>query len=519
MLGTTPTRVPMRFVWTPTVKALAMPASLPPTSDLPHQDALAIPELFNPDSTFNPPAIDGPASGESNTPSSEMAASEPQSEYVEVEIVAQDHDTSEAPIAIATDRQSQFIGPVLERRTQVGWTPALPYDLCYDTRTNSRAVRVQVDSTAEITSSLTVFKIDAADIAKLARITNLKSRGALHLIIEVGAAQLTCIATTLKKDFTIACTVPLRDTISNRSFAFQIDIELLTRLGDRFDGPMTFTFDTEDDTLHWRADQREGSFLKAVKSTEPRDSGEIQLAPLATLPAATLAEAVGYASMFASQAVRERSRYDGLRIGGGFAASSCLAAGVRYASTAIPDGLDIVVPLRNAANLKTVLAKLSGPVDIVNTDASVFLKTEDTTISWTRDGDWPADLERIFQLPIKSSVTFQTERLMSATLALSIAMKQAEIRIEQDDNGLGRLVLAGQSISATGSSPISPWSQISDLPTDIWTFSLDVANLLSALGAVKTDQVTLDFLDRGIYVRSRASGYHTTALLAGKQLS
>jgi hypothetical protein len=49
--------------------------------------------------------------------------------------------------------------------------------------------------------------------------------------------------------------------------------------------------------------------------------------------------------------------------------------------------------------------------------------------------------------------------------------------------------------------------------------SLDVANLLNALAAVKTDQVTLDVLDRGIYLRSRAQGYETTALLLGKQLS
>lgn len=496
-----------------------MHASLPPTSDLPHQDGFATPERFNPDSVFSPPALGGLAPGEPNTSSSEMTL-EPQSKYVEAEIVAQGDITSSPSITIVPDRQSQFIGSVLEHRTQAGWTSALHYDVCFDTRINSRATMVHADDTAEVKSPLPVFKIDAADIAKLARITNLTSRGALHLVIEVGAAQLTGIATTLKKDFTIACTVPLRDTIFNRSFTFRIDIDLLARLGDRFEGPMTFTFGTKDDTLRWRADQRGGSFSKAVMSAEPRDVGDlIQLAPVATMPAATLAEAVGYASLFASQAIRERNPHDGLRIGGGFAASSCLAAGVKYASTAIPDDLDIVVPLRNAANLKTVLAKLSGPVDIATTDASVYLKTEDTTISWTKDGNWPADLERIFQRRAKSSVTFQTERLMSATLALSIAMKEAEIRIEQDDNGLGRLVLAGQSISATGSSPISPWSQISDLPTDIWTFSLDVANLLSALGAVKTDQVILDVLDRGIYVRSRANGYEATALLAGKQLS
>ena len=496
-----------------------MNGSLHPTSDHTHQDAPLIPKHlgFAPD--FNPPTIDGPTLAESAHSQPEAAVTRPQADSLDAQTTAPESAAFSAAIAAGSAHESESSDPVTQYGAQIGRIPNLQCEVRYDTSASPRTMTVRAEGMAKAPPPAVAFKIDAADVAKLSRITNLKSKGAPDLVIEVGAADLTCIATTLKNDFTAACTVPLRDTVVDRSFAFRIDSDLLARIGDCFDGPMTFTLDSEDDTLRWREDRREGSFSKAVKSTEPRDSGEIQLAPLATLPAATLAEAVGYASMFASQAVRERSRYDGLRIGGGFAASSCLAAGVRYASTAIPDGLDIVVPLRNAANLKTVLAKLSGPVDIVNTDASVFLKTEDTTISWTRDGDWPADLERIFQLPVKSSVIFQTERLMSATLALSIAMKQAEIRIEQDDNGLGRLVLAGQSISATGSSPISPWSQISDLPTDIWTFSLDVANLLSALGAVKTDQVTLDFLDRGIYVRSRASGYHTTALLAGKQLS
>jgi hypothetical protein len=166
-----------------------------------------------------------------------------------------------------------------------------------------------------------------------------------------------------------------------------------------------------------------------------------------------------------------------------------------------------------------VLAKLSGPVDIATTDTTVYLKTQDTLISWTKGGDWPSSLDKAFELPVKSSVTFPTEKLLSAALALSIVMKEAEIRIERDERDLGRLVLAGQTISATGSSAISPWSQVSELPRDIWTLSLDVANLLNALAAVKTDQVTLDVLDRGIYLRSRAQGYETTALLLGKQLS
>lgn len=492
----------------------------PLTSDDSYQSALPVPEHLALAANSNHPAIDAPTPSEPDQSRSEVTVDTSETADPGAQTIALEGAIPSTATTAGPAHEFGSTVPILEYGIKPGLMPNLQCEVRYDTSVNHHIIAAHPDSNAKATPSTIAFKIDATDIAKLSRITNLKSKGALHLVLEVGAAQLTGIATTLKKDFTIACTVPLRDTVSDRSFAFRIDIDLLARLGDRFDGPMTFTFDTEDDTLHWRAEQRGGSFSRTMKSAEPRDVGDlIQLATIATMPVATLAEAIGYASMFASQAVRERSRYDGLRIGGGFAASSCLAAGVKYTSTAIPDDLDIVVPLRNAANLKTVLAKLSGPVHIATTDVSVYLKTEDTTISWTKDGDWPAHLERIFQLPAKSSVTFQTERLTFATLALSIAMKEAEIRIEQDDSGLGRLVLAGQSISATGSSPISSWSQISDLPTDIWAFSLDVANLVSALGAVKTDQVTLDILDRGIYVRSRANGYQTTALLAGKQLS
>lgn len=493
-----------------------MNGSLPPASDHNRHDVAPTPDRLAPDSNLS--AIGSPPA-ESTQSGSEVTVTSPEAEHLDAQTIAPENTPPSTAIVAGSAHESRSIGPALQYGIKAGWTPNLQCEVRYDTSINGRTMMVQPNGRAKAAPSTIAFKVAAADIAKLSRITNLKSRGASHLVIEVDAAELTCIATTIKEDFTIACTVPLRDTISNRGFAFRIDIDLLAKIGDRFDGPMTFTFDTEDDTLHWRLDQRGGTYSKAVMSAEPRDIGDaIQLAPLATMPVAVLAEAVGYASMFASQAIRERNRHDGLRIGGGFAASSCLAAGVKYASTAIPDNLDVVVPLRNAANLKTVLAKLSGSVDITTTHANVYLKTEGTAISWTKDGEWPADLDRIFKLSAKSSVTFRTEDLMSAALALSIAMKEAEIRVEQDENGLGRLVLAGQSISATGSSPISPWSQIPDVPADVWTFSLDVANLLSALAAVKTDQVTLDVLDRGIYLRSRANGYETIALLAGKQL-
>lgn len=492
--------------------------SLPPAPDHNRHNVAPTPDRLAPDS--NLPALDSSPQAESTQSGSEVTVASPKAERLDSQTIAPENTPPSTANAAGSAHESRSIGPALEYGIKAGWTPNLQCEVRYDTSINGRTIMVQPDGTAKAAPSTIAFKVAAANIAKLSRIINLKSKGASHLVIDVGAAELTCTATTIEGDFTIACTVPLRDTISNRSFAFRIDSDLLARIGDRFDGPMTFTFDTEDDTLHWRLDQRGGTYSKAVMSAEPRDIGDaIRLAPLATLPVAVLAEAVGYASMFASQAIRERNRHDGLRIGGGFAASSCLAAGVKYASTAIPDDLDIVVPLRNAANLKSVLAKLSGVVDIATTDTSVYLKTEDTTISWTKDGDWPADLERTFKRPAKSSVTFRTEDLMSAALALSIAMKEAEIRIEQDENGHGRLVLAGQSISATGSSPISPWSHVSDLPVDIWAFSLNVANLLSALAVVKTDQVTLDVLDRGVYLRSRANGYETIAVLAGKQLS
>jgi hypothetical protein len=469
---------------------------------------------------FNSPAIDGATLAESTRFQSEAAVTNPQAERPDTQPVAPENTTSSPATAAGSAHESGSSAPVAAYGVQLAWIPNLQCEVRYDTSASPRTMTVRAEGMAKAPSPAVAFKIDAADVAKLSRITNLKSKGAPDLVIEVGAADLTCIATTLKNDFTVGCTLPLRDTVVDRSFAFRIDSDLLARIGDRFDGPMTFTFDSKDDTLRWREDKREGSFSKAVMSAEPRDIGGMtQLSTLATLPVATLAAAVRYSAMFASQALRERNRHDGLRIGGGSATSGCLSAGAKYTSTAIPDDIDIVLPLHNAGNLNTVLAKLSGPADIAATDTTVYLKTQGTLISWAKGGDWPASLDRAFELPAKTSVTFLTEDLLSAVIALSIAMREVEIRIERGENDLGRLVLAGQSILGTGSSAISPWSQVSELPEGIWTFSLDVANLLNVLTAVKTDQVVLEVLDRGIYLRSRAQGYETTALLLGKQLS
>jgi hypothetical protein len=239
---------------------------------------------------------------------------------------------------------------------------------------------------------------------------------------------------------------------------------------------------------------------------------------LATLPVTALADAIRHASLFASEALRGRTPMDGLRIGEGAATSGYVHALVKYASPAIPDELAIVLPIHNAGNLRTVLAKLSGSVEIIATDTIVHLKTSETTISWTKDGRWPATMDKAFRLPVKGSYTIPTRELQNAALTLSIATKQVEIRTEQAGD-LGRLVLAGHSQSARGTTPLSAWSPLSELPVDGWPFSLSIADLLTSALAIQTDNTILDVADRGLYLRSEAAGFTTTSFLLGKQLT
>ncbi|MGQ0686562.1 hypothetical protein [Bradyrhizobium sp.] len=465
-----------------------------------------------------PKTPEDPTPTESAPLASEMSLAEPDAGQADSS-VASPADRTALPVASVAEGSLVPVFPpsIVQYGTGIHWKRG---QACFDAGIVARANVALAGGMADKLSPAWRFRLDAEAIGKISRITQLKSKGAPDPILTVGAGDLTCTIATTKGDFTVAHTVPLREIVQGRCFAFQINGEVIARIGALFEGPMTFAFDPEENSLHWYTDKREGRYSTTATSVElPDVSTATSLAALATVPIQTLAEAVGYAALFASKAIRSRGPFDGLRIGGGSATSGYIHAMVKYASATIPDDLDIVVPIRQAGNLKAVLAKLSGPIEVATTDASVHLRTEDTRISWIKDGNWPAALDKTFQLPVKSSVTIPTADLQKAAIALSIATERVEIQIDHGDNGLGRLLLAGHSPSATGVAPISPWSPVGELPIDIWTFSLDVADLLAALLAVRTDYVTLDVIDRGMYLRSRAPSFETTAILLGRQLT
>lgn len=458
-----------------------------------------------------------PTATESAPLASERSLAEPDGGQTDLSAASSEGRTA-LPLASRVEGSPVPIIPssIVRYGIGLGWKQSQVF---FDTSIVARGNAARADGMADKLSPAWRFHIDAEAIGKITRIAQLKSKGAPDLILTVRDGDLTCTATTTKGDFTVTYTVPLRETVPRRCFAFRINGEVIARIGALFEGPITFAFDSEDNTLHWYADKRGGRYSTTAVSVKLPDVGGMT-APtaLATMPVQTLAEAVKHAALFAGKAVRSRFPLDGLCIAGRSATGGYFHALVKYAASAIPDDLDIVLPIHQAGNLGAVLAKFSGPVEIATTDVSVHLRAEDALISWTRGGKWLADLDKTFQLPVKNSVTLPAVELQKAALALSIATERVEIQIEHREDGLGRLLLAGHSPSATGSSVISPWTPVAELPTDIWTFSLDVADLLTALLAVRTDNVTLDVIDRGVCLRSQAPSYEAIAILMGRKL-
>lgn len=425
-----------------------------------------------------------------------------------------------AELAAETTVVSAVTPSLVENGGDMTWERHFQHGVLFDAGVAGADGMAGPGAGAYLSSSALTFRITAEAIAKVSRLTRFKSKQAPDLEIEIGPDDLICTATTLKGDFTVACAVPLRDAVFGRRFRFRMAGDALARIGTLFEGLMIFVFDADDATLRWRAEKGSGSYATTVVPVglaAPGDDRDADMA-LATLPVTALADAIGHASLFASEALRGRTPMDGLRIGEGSATSGYAHALVKYASPAIPDELAIVLPIRNAGNLRTVLAKLSGSVEIIATDTIVHLKTIETTISWTKDGRWPATMDKAFRLPVKGSYTIPTRDLQNAAMALSIATKQVEIRTEQSGD-LGRLVLAGHSQSARGTTPLSPWSPLSELPIDAWTFSLSVADLLNSALTIQTDNTILDVADRGLYLRAEAPGFTATTFLLGTQLT
>jgi|GEM_PF-6021717 len=371
------------------------------------------------------------------------------------------------------------------------------------------------------------FVIDAADLAALNRLTRLKAIQAPELHLAVGPGILCCTTTTIDGRLTVAATAALQNTDPDRQFQVRFDGDVFARIVAHFKGLIEFTFEPESATLRWCAKGYTGSYSTTAKAAEPLTAGTNTVI-VATLPATTLNDAVRQATLFAGELKRSRIPYDGVRIGEGTVTSGYAQALSRYVAPAIPQEPAIILPVAHASNVKTVLAKLSGPIEIAEGETMIQLRATDVTITWAKEGQWPATMDKAFHLPVTGSFTLLTHELQRAVVALSIAMKQVEIRLEQQiaadpameqdcNQQLGRLILAGHGPNAKGMTPLSAWSRLDDLPTTGWTFVLKVADLLASAFAVRTDHVILDVTDRGLYLRSEAPNYATATFLLGSQ--
>ena len=341
--------------------------------------------------------------------------------------------------------------------------------------------------------------------------------------------RLYCTTTTIDGRLTVTADVKLQDTDPDRQFRMQIDSNVFARIAAVFEGVIEFTFDAENATLRWCTKGSAGTFSTTAKLGRPLTL-DTNASLIATLPAATINDAVKHATLFAAELKRSRISYDGVRIGEGAVTSGYARALSRFVSPAIPHEPAIILPVIHAANVKTLLAKLSGQVGIAESETVIQLRTADAIITWSKGGRWPAAMDKAFQLPVIWSFKLATPELQKAVMALSIAVEKVEIKVEQQmssyavlhrdsDQNLGRLVFAGHGPNAKGITPLSSWCKLHELPTIGWSFVLEVADLLTSAFAVKTDHVILEATDRGIYLRSEDSNCRTATFLIGSQFS
>lgn len=359
------------------------------------------------------------------------------------------------------------------------------------------------------------FRVDATQIRKVARVAHIGKKPASVAKFEVTSSALRYSTSTVDDRFKVAATVPLHEPNHEAGAQCLLSSTLLPKIGGLFEGILPFTLDPGEDTLYL---QRGGYTGQFTVSTLPTESGLVSenSVILATLPAATLSEAISQASLFSSRPDKSFAQYNGLRIGERAARSGYSSAVAKYAGATIPEAFEAIVPKRHISNLSAVLAKLSGSIDLLVSDTTVGLRSSEAEISWVKEGNWPASLDRMFQRPITSSFTVLTSELQKSVMLLSIALDWVEIRIEKKDD-LGRLILAGHGKNGRGHTPLSAWTSLDDLSNERWNFALNVPDLLSAALSVKTDRAELQVIDRGLYIRSGTPSYDATTLLLGSQ--
>jgi hypothetical protein len=152
-----------------------------------------------------------------------------------------------AGLAVETAVVSAVTPSLVEDGGDTTWERHFQYAVLFDAGVAGAYGMVRPGAAeAHLSSSALAFRISAEAIAKVSRLTRLKSKQAPDLEIEIGPDDLSCTATTLKGDFTVACTAPLRDAVFGRRFRFRMAGDILARIGTLFEGPMSFTIDLED---------------------------------------------------------------------------------------------------------------------------------------------------------------------------------------------------------------------------------------------------------------------------------
>jgi hypothetical protein len=367
------------------------------------------------------------------------------------------------------------------------------------------------------------FTIDATQLQRAARLANVVQRSAPLGRIEIIPPHLHYIRTTTDGSFTSASKVELRSWTADTPVRFQIEASVFSKIGDRWNGALSFELDLDEMSLSWSEAGFDGRFCKSVLSAEPRQTDQPN-GTAVTLPAADLQEAVGNASIFVGRADKLNRHLNGVQVENGVARGGYSLGLIGFKSPALPTEMKVAIPKRNTGNVTTTLAKISGDLELRATGEMMHLQSAAVDLSWKKDGfRLPRQVPLVLdQQPMTSFIT-PTAELTRAIMLLSIGIEWVKFRYENRDE-VGRLILAGHSVNmqsatpfeAKGETPLTSWMRLEDLP-ELWPFSVNVKDLLDAVLAVKTERLQLSAVRSGLIVQSEAPSHTMTAYLHGFQ--
>ena len=358
-----------------------------------------------------------------------------------------------------------------------------------------------------------VFKIEADELKKVLRLAHIQTAAPL-VDVDVTLTELHCRVFAKDKGLSIRASAPLYHPEHIQGARFKLEREMLSGIASNFDGVLSFAYDADQKSLRWFTEGKIGRYeTEVLRSESEAEAPEAEL--LATMPVSALGDAIHQAALFASRRDRQNANTDGIRIGEQAARSGYTPAISMYSSSAIPNELQIYLPKKSAKAVRTALAKVSGPVDIFGTDTSIELHAKNLRVTWAKGSYWPAALDRVFKMPVTSSFSLPTSDVQRAIGLVSIGCSVVQLKIETQDE-TGRLVLTGHNgKNSRSETPVSPWMAREDLPYDHWIFALDVADLLDAAMAVRTETTVIEVIDRGLIVRAVAPSYETAVALGG----